>query len=235
MNNSKSSQCLFIIAQGRSGSTLLLRLINELEKYNICGENFGAIEELYQFYNSLLETQKKGSKNDDLTFKSYSDLLAEPSRGKQYSGFEWYNVFQVEQIKDKLRELIFTMFNPNSNSEVWGCKEIRFGNAKKQYDRFQEELDFIKMLFPRAKFIFNTREIEEMVKSSWWAKDPEAATKILSKQENFFKTYSYQNPDFTYSVTYHDVVNNTEILQGMYDFLGEAFDFDTYKSVLERR
>lgn len=237
MTKIEESRCVFLITQGRSGSTLLLRLINTIEGYNICGENLGAIGELYGFYKAILETKIKAPKNEDSSLKSYSELLAEPPRSKKYSGFEWYNVFQVEKIQSQLRELIFEMFNPNSEFEVWGFKEIRFGGKNKQYkyNRFQEELDFIKFLFPQAKFIFNTRKIEEIVKSGWWNKDPEAAANTLQKQADFFKRYSSENPDFTYSVTYHDIVNNTEILQGMYDFLGESFDLEKYKSVLERR
>lgn len=56
---------------------------------------------------------------------------------------------------------------------------------------------------------------------------------ILKEQERFFAEYSNENPD-SYYLTYDDLVNNTNTLQGMYKFLGEAFNIDKYISVLSR-
>lgn len=111
MNKLKNSQCLFLITQPRSGSTLLMRLINAIEGYNICGENQGALIELSKFYRSLLYTAKMGSNLKNSTkkyydyfetencFLTYNELLKRPKIKKDFSGFEWYNVFNTEPIK----------------------------------------------------------------------------------------------------------------------------------------
>ena len=45
-----------IVALPRSGSTLVMRLLNRMPNTNIFGENFGALKKLYQFQKSLEKT-----------------------------------------------------------------------------------------------------------------------------------------------------------------------------------
>ena len=243
MNELKNSNCVFVVAQGRSGSTLLLRLLNEIEGYNICGENYGAISKLCAFYQSIIDTMVEASKripkDDNSGFKkkdkflTYEELLSLPNPNNSYSGFEWYNVYNIESVKEKLRELIFEIFNSQGKYSVWGFKEIRFGNAT-SYDVFRKELDFLKELFPHAKFIFNTRNLEKMLQSAWWAENKEKSRQILEKQSQFFEKYSANNPEFTYQLTYEDLINNSKNLNDMYQFLGEPFELEKYKAVLSR-
>lgn len=235
----KNSECVFIVAQGRSGSTLLLKLLNSIDGYNICGENHGALSQLNAFYDSILRTEKLVPKVENKNL-AYSDLIELPSRQDNYSGFEWYNVYQLNFIEDKLRELIVGMFNPSQQYRVWGFKEIRFGlgtiynHFDINYEKFASELNFIKQLFPHAKFVFLTRKTENLIKSAWWANNPEQSKKTLDKQKNLFHEYINNNSNFCYHVCYHDLVNNTHNLHGMYKFVGEKFILENYQEALKR-
>lgn len=235
----KNSDCVFIVAQGRSGSTLLLKLLNSINGYNICGENHGALSQLNAFYDSILRTEKLVPKAEEKNL-AYSDLVHLPSRKDNYSGFEWYNVYQLNFIEDKLRELIVGMFNPTQQYRVWGFKEIRFGlgtiynHFNINYEKFASELNFIKQLFPHAKFIFLTRKTENLIKSAWWANNPEQSKKTLEKQKYLFQEYKSNNSSFCYHVCYHDLVNNTQNLQGMYKFINEEFSLKAYQEALKR-
>ena len=44
---------ILICATGRSGSTTMQRIVNAIPNSNICGENFGVINDLLKFYNNL--------------------------------------------------------------------------------------------------------------------------------------------------------------------------------------
>ena len=228
------SNCVILLAQGRSGSTLLLRLLNQIEGYNICGENHAAIRSLYEFHRRIENTTKKVPKKNGV-FRSYEKLLDLPKKGGSYSGFEWYNVYKLESIQEKLRELIVEMFNPERKFKVWGFKEIRFGGqTTNRYKGFENELNFLKKLFPKTKFIFLTRDIEQLLKSGWWSDNPEKSREIIERQKIFFDNYCQNNAEFSYSITYHDLTSNTKKLHKMYDFLGELFEPDQYKAVISR-
>ena len=47
---------VLICATGRSGSTTMQRIINIIPNSNICGENFGAINSLLEFYKRIKTT-----------------------------------------------------------------------------------------------------------------------------------------------------------------------------------
>ena len=235
----KNSDCVFIVAQGRSGSTLLLKLLNSIDGYNICGENHGALSQLNAFYDSILRTDKLVPKSQGNNLK-YSEIVNLPPRTDRYSGFEWYNVYQLNFIEEKLRDLIFGMFNSHQKYRVWGFKEIRFGlgtiynHFNIDLEKFSSDLNFLKQLFPRAKFIFLTRNTEELLKSAWWANNPKQSRKTLEQQKNFFWEYQNNNLDFSYHIDYTHLINNTQKIQDMYVFLGETFDIKKYREVLKR-
>ena len=44
---------VLICATGRSGSTTMQRIINTIPNSNICGENYGAINSLLEFYRRI--------------------------------------------------------------------------------------------------------------------------------------------------------------------------------------
>jgi len=44
---------VLICATGRSGSTTMQRIINTIPNSNICGENYGAINSLLEFYRRV--------------------------------------------------------------------------------------------------------------------------------------------------------------------------------------
>ena len=48
-----NDKIVLICATGRSGSTTLQRIINTIPNSNICGENYGAINSLLDFYVKL--------------------------------------------------------------------------------------------------------------------------------------------------------------------------------------
>ena len=51
--NKIEDKIVLICATGRSGSTTLQRIINTIPNSNICGENFGAINSLLEFYRRI--------------------------------------------------------------------------------------------------------------------------------------------------------------------------------------
>ena len=132
------------------------------------------------------------------------------------------------------------MFNHSDEHRVWGFKEIRFGlgtiynHFNINYDKFSDDLNFLKQLFPQAKFIFLTRNTDDLVKSAWWANNPGQSRKTLEKQKDYFQEYENNNSNFCYRVYYNDLINQTHRLEKMYEFLEEEFDLKLYQKAIER-
>ena len=107
---------VLICAIGRSGSTTLQLILNTIPNSNICGENEGAINSLLEFYKQIKNTYNRVDniefnklKNEDKQniFKIFQHGI-KPS---------WYNSFELEQVKQTIRNTIITMFKKNDLQE----------------------------------------------------------------------------------------------------------------------
>jgi hypothetical protein len=198
---------LILCCQGRSGSTLLLRLINSIPGYHLVGESQGALLNLARFYGNIKYTEwvKKLEKTEHV-------LIA------------MENSFCYAKVVDQVYNLYYEMFG-NSESRMVGFKEIRFGLGS--YQEFEHEMNLFKELFPKLKIVFLTREIESLLKSGWWNNDVENGRITLMNQESNFNRYHKQTSSnknkSSYFLTYKDICDKSPALMGLFPFLGEEF------------
>jgi hypothetical protein len=212
---------VMLCCQGRSGSTLLLRLLNTIDGYKLEGETAGAIVELLRFYNRMRQAEKR--------WKS--------SVGHEHFEVAWKNQFDIEKILNGVYAMFYELFG-DSDSRVVGFKEIRFAGMDCSYIEFAYILDSFKELFPNLKIVFLTRNMDELINSAWWQEDKKRSQAILRMKENYFKQY-YQrktkgNELWKYFVTYYDLCNKTPALIGLFDFLGEEFSEENYNLVMSK-
>ena len=212
---------ILICATGRSGSTTMQRIVHSLPNSNICGENFGAINDLLKFYNNI----KKSCENNipgGYTPISYDECIEQNIKPC------WYNSFNFNEIKIKLQELIIAMFMPkNSNIKetlVIGFKELRWDMSL---------LHIFIELFPNTKVLIHIRmNIEKQSKSGWW-KDDESSLKILKKENkkyiNFYN--NNKNKKFCYLSTFENMFLEDKIIE-LFIFLEENINLSEYYSII---
>jgi len=135
---------VLICAVGRSGSTTMQRILNTIPNSNICGENYGAINSLLEFYIRLKETtnQVPGA-NTPFTYEYLNKKNVKPC---------WYNSYHITEITQKIKDMIISMFKLNERTNVWGFKEIRYDSGNIKY------MTTFKELFPQTKVIIHFRE-----------------------------------------------------------------------------
>lgn len=150
---SKNDYCVFVLATPGSGSSTMLNLIEECRIGNstcrISGENWGSIQELGRFHESLIRTDKQWRGNDH-----------EREAWKK----QWSNVSNVIQVE---HQLIKSMLNPpddpdhdassSSSSSCWGFKEIRYGRYDSSRKTLNRDVEFLQGLCEHPKIIFHTR------------------------------------------------------------------------------
>ncbi len=210
---------IILICQGRSGSTTLMRILNLNEGCNICGENWNMVGNILDAYESLKKTVKQPGFTSEYNNSSY------PS---------WYNVFDFEEMRESIRQLIIKMYKGNSH-KIWGFKEIRFG-LDASYEEFETQLDNFKDLFPDTKFLFLYREdIEAQLLSGWWAENSEESRLVLENQLEYFRCYNSVNPIHSYLLSMEDMIMLSENFSCMFTFLDLGYDIDKIRSVLDNK
>jgi hypothetical protein len=203
---------LFVVTYGRSGSTLLMGILNSIPGYLVRGENWDALHHLFRFHQTL----EQGSRRWD------------PARLRQRTHpFFGAGDFPEQRSLLRIRELVLdTVLRPRDDTRTTGFKEIRW-----YHDDVVEYVAWLRRVFPGARFVVNTRDHDEVRRSGWWAKRPENA-EALPQVEARILALADSLGDAAYRLHYNDYVADPTVLRGLFDWLGEPFDEDAVRAVL---
>lgn len=207
---------ILIVTYGRSGSTLLQGLLNDIDGVLVRGENFNFCHGLYKAYKSLNDAKVKG-KNSDI-----------PARA-------WFGApeYDVDGFVDSLRMPVEKLLLANADGTTVKCvgyKEIRYMDFEKK--ELFDYLGFLQRIFLRPALIFNTRDHSEVINSGFWKfKKKRALLKKLKALEENFHEYAMERNN-CYLIDYRDVVDKTDGLKELYSFLGASYDEERVNKVL---
>ena len=206
---------VLICATGRSGSTTMQRIINTIPGSNICGENYGAVNSIIDFYNKLHCTSRDyvpGHYNP----ASYEDIVSKNVKPA------WYNSYKITEMEDQIRKLIITMFKNKSETNLWGFKEIRYDNRKIHL------IKFFKKLFPQTKVIIQIRENVQAQSKSGWHKDDKNAPAYIQQMNKELIDFYNQNKEWCYLTSFERMFDRSN-LQNIFSFIDCREKYDESK------
>lgn len=213
---------LFVVTYGRSGSTLLQGILNSIPGYLIRGENRQVLRHLFEIHRTMSRERRKHEQW--LRRHEAGDALAPTHAFFGADGFPLR-----KSHKSARRYALATLLRPGDDTRVTGFKEIRWND--------EDVADFVKWMrrvFPGARFVFNTRDLGEVVQSAWWADDPDATTHLAAVEDRLLALAADLGDD-AYRVHYNDYVNDPKQLTGLFEWLDEPFDEERVRQVMETR
>jgi hypothetical protein len=206
---------VLICATGRSGSTTMQRIINTIPNSNICGENFGAINSLLEFYRRIKKSTLINIPGKITPF-TYNYIISKNIKPS------WYNSYNINEIIESIREIIIKMFKINENTNLWGFKEIRYDNSNIQYIK-----DF-KELFPQTKIIIQFREnISAQCKSGWFKND-KSATQFIAKTNKELYDFYLENTEYCFITSFEKMFDKQNIMN-IFTFINCSQHYDENK------
>jgi hypothetical protein len=145
-------ELLCVLTAGRTGSTLLQRLLNVHAQLVVFGEHNAIVGSLHNLWNQIFHSWAR----DALLRSSrlVPDLLASrPISAPDGASIEWANAFTEDTAKEAFRHFVEELLYPPAlrrpGVRYWGFKEIRYGPAA---------VGFLISLFPKARFLVLLRE-----------------------------------------------------------------------------
>lgn len=205
---------LFIVTYGRSGSTLLQGIISSIPGYLIRGENGGVAYQLYRFHATAnRRSAVKGSR-----WKSPQSA--------------WFGIGGYRRqvaLREFRRLLLTTVIRPRRDSVVVGFKEIRW-----LQEDLHEYVDFLRAVFPGARFVVNTRNLDDVVASKWWASNPGSRQRLQKVESRMLELIDRLGND-AYRIHYDDYAQSPGKLRGLFEWLGEVFDETHVAEVMSKR
>lgn len=203
---------VFVMTYGRSGSTLLMGILNSIPGWLLRGENRHAMRHLYEFHRSGLAERAR----------------VDAGRASQPT-HPWFGIegFPEAASLQHIRALAeATLLRPDDDTRVTGYKEIRW------YDEdLPEYLDFLGQVFPGARFVLNTRNLEDVAGSNFWTHKDDPLGRVQRIEERMLNAAAGLG-DNVYRVHYDDYVKDPEVLRGLFEWLGEVYDRDKVHDVL---
>ncbi|MBI4920706.1 MAG: sulfotransferase [Devosia nanyangense] len=203
---------VFVVACGRSGSTLLMGLLNAIPHFCIRGENDSALHHLFVIYDSLMARRAAGT---------VGELPVHP----------WFGLTNLEP--DGLREGIRRFFTdeilrPDETARVTGFKEIRY--LKTDVPDLERYLAFIEETFAPCQIIVNHRELAEMATSGFWPDTPDS-DRVLAETEA--RLSAIPSGPGVLHFSYDRLMTDREAQLGeLFAFLGEPYDRAAIEAVL---
>lgn len=225
---------VFVVAFGRSGSTLTQHLLNSIPGYFIRGENSNALVHLCRSVTAIASESNFQQRQEP----HRSQITAErPYFGKMVgtSMDPWYGMEDVDV--DEYAMALFDAFvsqvlRPKKRARVLGFKEIRYHNDPKFFPKF---MNTMRKYFPNSRFIFQNRNYEDVAKSSFWKNMEEG--EVRRRWDNFeemTRNYS-EGKEHCYLLRYEDYLGDVEKLRPLYEFLKEPFNAEETANILATR
>ncbi|WP_114423218.1 sulfotransferase [Nocardioides houyundeii] len=206
---------VFVMTYGRSGSTLLMGLLNSIPGYLIRGENRHALRHLYEFHRSgLVERARVNPQN---------------ARESTHPWFGIHGFDEEASLRDIRRLVLETLLRPQRRTRVAGFKEIRW------YDTdLANYVDFLRQVFPGARFVVNTRNLPDVAASAFWRHKDDALGRLEVIEERMLAVADDLG-EAAYRVHYDDYQDDPGALRGLFEWLGEAFDEESIRKTLAVR
>ena len=195
---------VFVFTYGRSGSTLLMGLLNSIPGYCIRGENNNAVHSLFTMHQRIAAARQGSLKNSERP------------------GHPWFGLNRIDPaaLQRSQRDLVVDeILRPEAHHRVAGFKEIRF--SEKEVPDLAAYIDYIQTTFAPCKIVFNHRRLDNVARSGWWQTMPEALDRLAVMEERF---QSIPASDQVYHFSYDALCADPGYAAGLMAFLGEAYD-----------
>lgn len=209
---------IFVVTYGRTGSTLLQNLLMTIPGCTIRGENHNVMEGIW---------------NAAIRGRMAKNVWGEI---EQPASHPWYGSDQMKPLlfgRSLVDAFVHQILSPPENCRYFGFKEIRYNAFG---DRLPEVLDFMNFHFKNAFFVFNKRNVEDVSKSAWWKNwNPDDVNALVQNMDRRFAEYHAAHPANTAVLAYEDFSRKPESLRPLFEKLGEPFDLEKLKAVLQNR
>jgi hypothetical protein len=214
-------QYLFVMTYGRSGSTLLQGILNAIPGYVIRGENKQVLRHLYDFHRVMLKerrSQRRQRKQKNLP----------PEGSTPVNPFFGMDGVPRQATTRGVRKLaVDTLLRPEPDTRVVGYKEIRWED-----DDLDEYVEWLREVFPDARFVVNTRNLDDVAQSKWWAEKPDARDHLEAVEARLLELAAELGDD-AFRVHYDDYAEDPAALRPLFEWLGEPFDEGAIREVLD--
>lgn len=204
---------VFIVTYGRTGSTLLQKILNRLPGFYVAGENHNALHGAF------------------LAWQDATILKSKYGWGHQADDHPWHGALAADPdgyARDLVGAFVANILKPPRGATTVGFKEIRYLTPD-----LREYLLFLDRFLAPAVFVINTRAVGEVGQSAWWKDaDKDKLAADVARFEAITDALVAEFPDRFVKVDYARWTTDPQALRPVLTMLGEPFDAAAIGEVL---
>jgi len=211
-----------VVTYGRSGSTLLQGILNSVPGYLVRGENRQILRHLYDFHKTGVEQRQRSRRRQ----RKHGLEVGASTPDRPFFGMDGFDA--AASLRDARRLALSTILRPEPGTRVVGFKEIRW-----DHEDLEDYVEWLRVLLPGARFVINTRDLEAVSVSKWWAEMPDAVDRLAANEKRLLRLADGLGED-AHHVHYDDYVADPGALRPLFAWLGEEYDEQRVRAVLDR-
>jgi hypothetical protein len=206
---------LFVLSVGRTGSTLVQGVLNSVPGVVIRGENGGLLLDLYHLHAKALHHRDRLARTETLLSATHP-----------WWGMDGYpEDLALREFRHLATDLLL---RPPAGAHTVGFKEISWPDGE-----VQPFVDFLRDVFPGARFVLSTRRLEDVATSGFWANRADAMPRLTALDASVRAAMSGLGSD-ALVVDYDDIDGRPDGFRPLFDWLGLAFDRDAVAAVVSQ-
>ena len=234
---------VFAISTGRSGSTLVQRLLNCHHDLVMWGEHHGMLNSFGQAYAKIVNPQQRLFPRTPEENRGPRQLL--PTLHNPAAPIEWANPGSLVELMQHIRAFMEGYFASGlPATSRWGFKEILYNHLP--------VLTMLRDLYPQGRFVFIRRGEVEVTRSKvsafvkearWAAMSPKERNDIVRKmildvREHYrvYGVFMERYPEPSIAIDFEDLLENPRVvIAGLLHHLRldpDRFDWDLADAVL---
>lgn len=196
---------LFIVTYGRTGSTLLQKLLGGLPGHYMAGENHGSLYGAFAAWReaTILKNQY-GWGYEEIDHPWFGSNAANPDA----------------YARAMVQGFVANILRPPRGARVIGFKEIRY-----LIPDLRDYLLFIDRFLAPAIFVINTRHVDAVAQSAWWKDaDKGQLAADIAAFDQVTEALAAEYPDRFVKIDYADWTRDPETLRPVFKLLNMPFD-----------
>ena len=226
---------VFIATYGRSGSTLLMKVLNAIEGACIRGERGNSLSPVLRAI-SIIQHESNFSVRRAEAAKPFEERSAHWQQIMGTVDDPWYGSESVDPVlyaKLALDAYVRAVLLPPDEVTFLGLKEISFHEVG---SAFEANMTCLLEFFPNSKIIFLTRDIAQVANSGWWRDMAYSAVeKRLQDANARFESFQLEHADRCMMFDYSQFAEGYDGVLPLFDFLGVSVAEETVAEILSKK
>ena len=219
------SRFVFVVAYGRSGSTLIQGLLNALPRVLVRGENNFYV---LSIYHSMVRARR------------FRRRYHGPGSNDTTSAFYGVNGIHPSDFAELARDLVVQQLvgeKARRHLDVVGFKEVRWYQVTA--DEEADFFDFMDLAFPGAQYVLNERDHDAVAASGFWKRsEPEELLDAVTRTEAIHEHLRTTRPERVYDTRFEVLTGDDDAavekqLRGLAEFVVGTCDDEVLAAMRE--